>query len=239
LNSWQVRLPRDVGVVVVAGGQGTRLGGEVPKQFRLIGGVPMLLRALRPFVAHPEVARVAVALPADIVAAPPAWLSAVAGEGCVLVTGGAERTDSAMAAVAALPPGCAIVLVHDAARPFVERGMIDAVIARAREGRGAVPAIMVGDTLKRAADPLDGGVVAGTVPRDGLWRAQTPQGFPRAMLERAYRLARERGGGATDDAALVEAAGDPVCLVPGSAKNLKITTAEDLQLAECLAAWRT
>jgi 2-C-methyl-D-erythritol 4-phosphate cytidylyltransferase len=232
-------LPRDVGVVVVAAGQGTRLGGEVPKQFRLIGGVPMLLRALRPFVAHPEVVRVAVALPADIVAAPPAWLSAVAGEGCVLVAGGAHRTDSAMAAVSALPPGCAVVLVHDAARPFVERGMIDAVIARAREGRGAVPAIMVGDTLKRAADPLDGGVVAGTVPRDGLWRAQTPQGFPRAMLERAYRLARERGGGATDDAALVEAAGDPVCLVPGSAKNLKITTAEDLQIAECLAAWRT
>ncbi len=72
-----------------------------------------------------------------------------------------------------------------------------------------------------------------------LWRAQTPQGFPRSMLERAYRLARERGERATDDAALVEAAGDPVTLVPGSARNLKITTAEDLQLAECLAAWRT
>ncbi len=139
-------MPRDVGVVVVAAGQGTRLGGEVPKQFRLIGGVPMLLRALRPFVAHPDVVRVTVALPADIVAAPPAWLSAVAGEGCVLVAGGAERTDSAMAAVAALPATCAIVLVHDAARPFVERGLIDAVIARAREGRGAVPAVPVRDT---------------------------------------------------------------------------------------------
>jgi 2-C-methyl-D-erythritol 4-phosphate cytidylyltransferase len=231
-------LPRDVGVVVVAAGQGTRLGGELPKQFRLIGGVPMLLRALRPFVAHPEVARVAVALPADVVAAPPAWLSAVAGEGCVLVAGGAERTDSAMAAVAVLPPACTIVLVHDAARPFVERGLIDAVIARAREGRGAVPAVPVGDTLKQAADPATGGRVGSTVTRDGLWRAQTPQGFPRAMLEHAYQLARERGGTATDDAALVEAAGDLVTLVPGSARNLKVTTAEDLQLAECLAAWR-
>ena len=232
-------MPRDVGVVVVAAGQGTRLGGEVPKQFRLIGGVPMLLRALRPFVAHPDVVRVTVALPADIVAAPPAWLSAVAGEGCVLVAGGAERTDSAMAAVAALPATCAIVLVHDAARPFVERGLIDAVIARAREGRGAVPAVPVRDTLKKAAEPAAGGQVTATVSRLDLWRAQTPQGFPRSMLERAYRLARERGERATDDAALVEAAGDPVTLVPGSARNLKITTAEDLQLAECLAAWRT
>jgi 2-C-methyl-D-erythritol 4-phosphate cytidylyltransferase len=231
-------LPRDVGVVVVAAGQGTRLGGEVPKQFRLIGGVPMLLRALRPFVAHPEVVRVTVALPADIVAAPPAWLSAVAGEGCELVAGGAERTDSAMAAVTALPASCTIVLVHDAARPFVERGLIDAVIARAREGRGAVPAVPVRDTLKKAAEPAAGGQITATVSRVDLWRAQTPQGFPRAMLERAYRLARERGGRATDDAALVEAAGDPVTLVPGSARNLKITTAEDLQLAECLAAWR-
>ncbi|MFI5211194.1 MAG: 2-C-methyl-D-erythritol 4-phosphate cytidylyltransferase [Gemmatimonadales bacterium] len=232
-------MPRDVGVVVVAAGQGTRLGGEVPKQFRLIGGIPMLLRALRPFVAHPEVARVTVALPADIVAAPPAWLSAVAGEGCVLVAGGVERTDSAIAAVTALPSTCTIILVHDAARPFVERGLIDAVIARAREGRGAVPAIAVGDTLKQGADPSAGGQITSTVSRAGLWRAQTPQGFPRAMLERAYRLARERGGRATDDAALVEAAGDPVTLVPGSARNLKITTAEDLQLAECLATWRT
>lgn len=231
-------MPRDVGVVVVAAGQGTRLGGEVPKQFRLIGGVPMLLRALRPFVAHPEVARVTVALPADIVAAPPAWLSAIAGEVCTLIAGGAERTDSAMAAVAALPAACTIVLVHDAARPFVERGLIDLVIARAREGKGAVPAIPVGDTLKRAGDPAAGGGIAGTLDREGLWRAQTPQGFPRAMLEAAYRLARERGGGATDDAALVEAAGAPVTVVPGSARNLKITTAEDLQLAECLAAWR-
>ena len=222
----------------MAAGQGTRLGGEVPKQFRLIGGVPMLLRALRPFVAHPDVACVTVALPADIVAAPPAWLSAVAGEGCRLIAGGAERTDSAMAAVAALPAACGIVLVHDAARPFVERGLIDAVIARAREGCGAVPAIVVGDTLKRAADPAAGGRIEATVARDGLWRAQTPQGFPRPMLERAYRLARERGGGATDDAALVEAAGDPVMIIPGSARNLKVTTGEDLQLAEIIASWR-
>jgi len=134
------------------------------------------------------------------------------------------RTDSAMVAVAALPATCAIVLVHDAARPFVERGLIDAVIARARQGRGAVPALPVGDTLKQADELAAGGQITTTVSRVGLWQAQTPQGFPRAMLERAYRG---------------EAAGDPVTLVPGSVRNLKITTAEDLQLAECLTTRRT
>jgi 2-C-methyl-D-erythritol 4-phosphate cytidylyltransferase len=93
----------------------------------------------------------------------------------------------------------------------------------------------VGDTLKDAAPPERGGAIARTVPRDGLWRAQTPQGFPRQMLERAYAAARSQGVGATDDAALVEATGAPVTLVPGSEQNIKVTTAVDFRLAEWLA----
>jgi 2-C-methyl-D-erythritol 4-phosphate cytidylyltransferase len=150
----------------------------------------------------------------------------------VVVPGGAERADSVAAGLRALDPECTVVLVHDAARPFVGRPVIDAVIAHARAGEGAVAAVRVSDTLKQAAaeDPTR---VARTVPRDGLWRAQTPQGFPRAVLERAYAAAR--GEGATDDAALVERTGVSVRLVPDSPRNMKVTTPEDLALAELLA----
>jgi 2-C-methyl-D-erythritol 4-phosphate cytidylyltransferase len=225
-------LPRDVGVVVVAAGRGTRLGGETPKQFQPIGGVPMVLRAVRPFAAHPDVARVALVLPAADAAHPPEFLRGLAGSGLVVVAGGAERADSVAAGLRALGPECTTVLVHDAARPFVERPVIDAVIAHARAGEGAVAAVRVSDTLKEAS-AHDATRVGRTVPRDGLWRAQTPQGFPRAVLERAYAA---RGGAApTDDAALVERIGVPVRLVPDSPRNLKITTADDLALAELLA----
>lgn len=229
-------MPRDVGVVIVAAGLGTRLGGDTPKQFRPLAGVPMLLRSIRPFASHPDVRGLAVVLSAEAAAAPPAWLAELSGPALRLVPGGVERTDSAMAGMAALDPECGIVLIHDAARPFVERGVIDAVVARAREGKGAVPAVPVGDTLKDAAAPELGGAVTRTVPRDGLWRAQTPQGFPRAFLEQAYAAARASGKTATDDAALVEAIGAPVTLVAGSERNIKVTTALDLELAERLAA---
>jgi 2-C-methyl-D-erythritol 4-phosphate cytidylyltransferase len=226
-------LPRDVGVVVVAAGRGTRFGGETPKQYQPIGGVPMVLRAVRPFAAHPEVAQVALVLPPADAEAPPAFLCGVAGAGLVVVAGGAERSDSVAAGLRALGPECTVVLVHDAARPFVGREVIDAVIAHARAGEGAVAAVRVGDTLKQAAAE-DATRVARTVPRDGLWRAQTPQGFPRAVLERAYAAARDEGG-ATDDAALVERTGVSVRLVPDSPRNMKVTTSEDLALAELLA----
>jgi 2-C-methyl-D-erythritol 4-phosphate cytidylyltransferase len=226
-------LPRDVGVIVVAAGQGTRVGGETPKQYRPIAGVPMVLRAVRPFAAHPEVARVVLVLPAEDAAAPPAFLRDLAGAALVLVAGGAERTESVAAGLAALGPECTSVLVHDAARPFVERAVIDAVIAHARAGEGAVAAVRVTDTLKEA-DPQDATRVGRTVARDGLWRAQTPQGFPRAVLERAHAAA-DSAGAATDDAALVERTGVPIRLVPDSPRNLKVTTVEDLALAELLA----
>jgi 2-C-methyl-D-erythritol 4-phosphate cytidylyltransferase len=226
-------LPRDVGVVVVAAGQGSRLGGEVPKQFLPVGGIPVLLRAIRPFASHPEVARVVVVLAPAHAERPPEFLAPLAGSGLTIVAGGRERSDSVAAGLRALPSDCEIVLVHDGARPFVERSVIDAVIAHARTGEGAVAAVPVSDTLKQQAtdDPTR---VSGTVSRDGLWRAQTPQGFPRRLLEQAY--ARARQVPATDDASLVEACGATVRLVPDSSRNVKITTREDLALAEALAA---
>ncbi|MEP6745772.1 MAG: 2-C-methyl-D-erythritol 4-phosphate cytidylyltransferase [Gemmatimonadota bacterium] len=228
-------LPRDVGVVVVAAGQGLRAGEGGPKQFRPIAGVPMLLRSLRPFVAHPEVAEVVVVLPADIVASPPAWLAELGGGMLSCVAGGEERTDSARNGFAALSDKCVLALVHDGARPFIDRALLDRVIARARGGAGVVPALMVSDTLKKVTGTS--AEVAETVSRDGLYRAQTPQGFPIKMLRAAFAAQTSPGYLPTDEASLVEATGSGVVvLVEGSALNLKVTTPDDFILAEAIAA---
>jgi len=226
-------LPRDVGAIIVAAGKGTRLGGGPLKQYRLLAGVPVILRALRPFTSHPDIAQVALVLPPGEVTAPPDFLAELRGPGLLLVAGGAERRDSVAAGLAALQRDCAVVLVHDGARPFADRDVIDGVIQGARAGEGAIAAVRLSDTIKEA-DPSDPGRIARTVSRERLWRAQTPQGFPRALLERAH-ASGPRNGAATDDAALVEACGGVVRLVPDMPRNLKITTAEDFALAECLA----
>ena len=197
----------------------------------------MLLRSLRPFAGHPEVAHVAIVLPAASAATPPDWLGQLLGGTVSLVAGGAERQQSVAAGLAALPAGCSVILVHDAARPFVERAVIDGVIAAARAGHSALAAVQLSDTLKQTAE--DGRTVERTVPRKGLWRAQTPQGFPRQVLVAAHAAASSSAGHidspASDDAVLVERAGGRVVVVEDLATNFKITTADDLALAEAWA----
>ena len=217
--------------MLVAAGRGERIGGT-PKQYRPIGGVPMLLRALRPFAAHPEVLHTVIVLPPDDVAAPPSFLTDLAGPTLTLVAGGTVRTESVAAGLQSLPAACTVVLVHDAARPFPDPEVIAAVIREARQGHGAVAAVPITDTVKEIA-PDDARRVIRTVPRDCLWRAQTPQGFPRTLLAAAHR---EPAAGATDDAALVERLGAEVRIVPDSPRNLKVTTAEDLEWAELWAS---
>ncbi len=225
-----------MGAIVVAAGRGVRFGSETPKQYLPIGGVPVILWALRPFSSHPDVAQTVLVLPPDDAARPPAFLPAwnEAHSDLTIVAGGQHRGDSVRAGLAALRQECRIVLVHDGARPFAARGTIDAVIACARRGESAVPGVLLGDTLKEVAreDPTR---IACTRPRARLWRAQTPQGFPRQVLEQAHARAARAGRRATDDAALVEAMGLVVRLVPDSRNNIKITTPEDLALAELLA----
>jgi 2-C-methyl-D-erythritol 4-phosphate cytidylyltransferase len=228
-------LPRDVGAIVVAAGRGVRLGGETPKQYLPVGGIPIVVRALDPFTSHPEIVQVVLVLPPPDAANQPPFLSALSALSVFsIVAGGTHSGDSVRAGLAALRAECVIVLVHDGARPFVERRTIDAVIGLARRGDGAVPAIPLSDTLKEvsAADPTR---VARTRPRGRLWRAQTPQGFPRPMLEEAHARAARTGHRATDDSALVESMGFVVRLVPDSSNNIKITTPEDLALAKLLA----
>ncbi len=227
-------MPRDVGVVVVAAGEGRRFGGSVRKVYRELCGVPLLLYAVRPFASHPDVAHVTVVISPEDAAAPPEWLSSVAGSNLTVVAGGAERSDSVAAGLAALPESCSVVLVHDGARPLVGRAVIDAVMLRARAGVGAVAAVALRDTLKRSDPDSDPPRIQETIPRRHLWRAQTPQGFPRAMLVEAYRRAGAAGSQATDEASLVEATGAPVVIVPDSPSNIKVTTPDDLKLAERL-----
>ncbi len=222
-----------VGVVIPAAGRGERAGGETPKQFREIGHVPMLLRTLRPFTAHPRIDEIVVALPSTFVKAPPTWLIDLVGTRLRIVAGGATRADSVQVALEALSPGRDIVIVHDAARPFVSRETIDAVIVIAEQGDGAVPCIALADTVKRTVEGSD--AVLETVSRAGLWRAQTPQAFPVAMLRDAYGAVGAKTHEYTDDASLVEAHGGRVRIVPDLASNIKVTSPDDFLVAEALA----
>jgi 2-C-methyl-D-erythritol 4-phosphate cytidylyltransferase len=225
-------MPADVGVIVVAAGAGTRAGAEEPKQFRWVAGKPMLLHSVSTFQQRSDVGMVVCVLPRDRAGDPPPWLFQCDLERMLVSVGGMERSDSVANGLEDLPPELDIVVVHDAARPLVPPDVIERVIAQARRGTGAVPALPVTDTLKRASD---GGQVRETVSRAGLWRAQTPQAFPREMIVRAYVEARAAGVSGTDDAALCERIDLPVVLVAGSELALKITTEEDFARAEALA----
>jgi 2-C-methyl-D-erythritol 4-phosphate cytidylyltransferase len=225
----------DVGVIIVAGGKGTRLGGDELKQFRWIGGKPMLLHSLQIFHEREDVAMVVVVLPFEHVGDPPPWLFQCDTDRLLLSVGGRERSDSVRNGLEDLPDGISVVVVHDAARPFVTHAMIDSVIAEARAGNAAVPGIPVVDTLKRTG--ADGEVLE-TVDRAGLMRIQTPQAFPIAMIERANADAVQARVTATDDAALCERLGLRVVVVPGSERAMKITTEADFARAEALSILR-
>lgn len=223
----------DVGVIIVAAGAGTRVGSAELKQFRWVAGKPMLLHSVQRFHARADVAMVVCVLPRAHAGDPPPWLFQCETDRLLLSVGGRERQESVANGLEDLPPDVQIVLVHDAARPLVTDETIDGVIRAARAGKGAIAALPMVDTLKE----IDGdGRVVRTIVREGLWRAQTPQGFPRAMLERAHEAARRERVLVTDDAALCERLGEPVVIVLGSEQALKITEEADFARAEALAA---
>ena len=205
--------------------RGQRFGGALPKQYRELAGVPLVRRALLPFVAHPAVEAVRAVIHPDDRA-----LFDAASAGLDLlepVAGGASRQESARLGLESLEARAPRrVLIHDAARPFVDEALISRTLAALDAAPGAVPAVAVRDTLKRGAD----GRIAGTVSREGLWRAQTPQGFHYPEILEAHR--RFEGLELTDDAAVAEKAGLGVALVDGGEDNVKVTTEEDLRRAE-------
>jgi len=217
-----------VAALVMAAGRGQRLGGDDPKQYRRIGGVSVLTRSLALFASHPRVDRVLAVIhdddraryaeaTASLRLAPP-------------VSGGTTRQESVrlgLERLAADPPD--LVLIHDAARPLTPPAVVGRVIEALTASAGAIPALAVADTLKRGED----GRVTGTLPRTGLYRAQTPQGFRFPEILDAHR--RFAGAELTDDAAVAEAAGISVAMVPGDEAAFKITTADDLERARRLA----
>jgi 2-C-methyl-D-erythritol 4-phosphate cytidylyltransferase / 2-C-methyl-D-erythritol 2,4-cyclodiphosphate synthase len=213
--------------LVVAAGRGTRLGAPLPKQYLPLAGKPVLRYSLETLTNHPGIEAVRVVFNPDDAASYEA-----AARGLDLlppVAGGAARQDSVrlgLESLAAAPP--ARVLIHDAARPFLDRATIDRVLAALDEAPGAIPALPVKDTVKRGVS----GRVAETLDRSTLWRAQTPQGFDYATILAAHRAAQ--GSELSDDAAVAERAGLAVRLVAGSEANFKVTTAEDLEQAERL-----
>jgi 2-C-methyl-D-erythritol 4-phosphate cytidylyltransferase len=221
---------RDVGVVIVAGGASTRTGGEL-KQFTWVAGKPMLLHSLQLFQQRDDVALVVCVVPSRYAGDPPPWIFQSDAERLLLSVGGRTRAESVRNGLADLPQSCGIILVHDAARPLVPMAVLDRVVEAVRGGTSAIAALPVVDTLKAVDD--DGRIVR-TVPRDGLWRAQTPQGFPREVLLRAHRAALDGGYDATDDAALVELIGEPVAVVRGSERAMKVTEVGDFTRAEAL-----
>lgn len=222
---------RDVGVVIVAGGSGSRIGGGELKQFRWVAGKPALLHSVQAFMARADVAIVVVVLPRAYAADPPPWLFQCDVDRLLVSTGGAERHESVVNGLEDLPESVRIAVVHDAARPLVTDDTIERVIAEARKGHGAIAALPVVDTLKEV--DADGRILR-TVSREKLWRAQTPQAFPREQLEQAHVAARRDGVGATDDAALLERLGLPVVVVQGSERGLKITTEADFARADAM-----
>lgn len=225
----------DVGVVIVAGGAGTRAAGPAGelKQFRWVGDKPMLLHAVHAFQRRLDVALVVCVLPRSHAADPPPWLFQCDLDRLLVSTGGAERGESVWSGLEDLPDELAVAVIHDAARPLVTDATIDAVITEARKGHGAVAALPVVDTLKE----VDGhGRIVRTVDRSGLWRAQTPQAFPLRMIEHAYVMARRDQVVATDDAALCERLGLEVVVVKGSERALKVTEESDFARADRLSS---
>lgn len=220
-----------IAVVLVAAGRGERAGSaEGPKQYRPIGGRAVIARTLDIFLDHPEIAAISIAIhPGDA-----ALFAEAVGQlpdHVFTVPGGTTRQASTLLALRrleALDPE--IVLIHDAVRPFVSPELVAGVIEKAKNGVGALPALAISDTLKRAGPD---GRIAGTVERAGLFAAQTPQGFPfRAILDAHERAAENSRNDFTDDAAIAEWAGMPVEIVTGSPDNVKLTWARDIAMAD-------
>lgn len=222
-----------VGVVLPAGGSGTRMGGAPgtpAKQFRELGGAPVLVQTLRAFADHPAIAVAVVVVPAGEEGAVADQLAAFETE-AIVAAGGPTRQASVANGVRALPADVDLVLVHDAVRPFVSADVISRVVEAARQSGAAAAAVPVADTLRHGGS---GPLFGETVPREGLWAMQTPQAARRDWLVRA--TANAAGFVATDEVGLLQHAGHSVRIVEGDSRNVKLTRPSDWDLAEALWA---
>ncbi len=224
-----------VAAIIAAGGRGARLGTGTPKQLLLLGGRSMLERSVESFATSSRIDEIVTVVPPELAADPPPFLQR-ARKRLTVVAGGGRRQDSVANGFDALDGRADIVVVHDAARPFVTHGLIERTIDAAIEAGVAIPAVAAHDTIKEVR-PGAGRtrIVERTLSRDAIVLVQTPQAFRAAILGEAVALGR-RGVTVTDEASLAEQAGHEVRIVEGDPRNIKITTAEDLELARGLAA---
>ncbi len=222
--------------LIVAAGRGSRFGGDLPKQYCLVSAEPVIGLTLKAFADHPDITAIRVVIHPDDLDMYHQAVAGFSGSGDAVlldpVFGGASRQESVflgLQSLAEISPD--VVLIHDAARPFVSPAVIDRVLAALHDHPAVIPALAVNDTLKQRRNNT---IIAGTVERSQLVRAQTPQGFHYGDILAAHRLVRktEPDGEMTDDAAIAECAGLEVTIVDGSEENVKITTRQDLQLAE-------
>jgi 2-C-methyl-D-erythritol 4-phosphate cytidylyltransferase len=225
-----------VSAIIVAAGSGNRLGRGEPKAFVPLGGRTMLAWSIATIAKLNEVAELIITVPSGMEAAARRETTAAAVAIPVKITpGGAERQDSVRIALALTSAESEMVVVHDAARPLASAELFARCLDGAARVGGAIAAIPVADTLKR----VNGAAIVETVARAGLWQAQTPQAFRRALLIEAHRRAQHEQTAATDDADLVERAGGSVEVVESDGPNLKITTPSDLAMAESIIAGRS
>jgi 2-C-methyl-D-erythritol 4-phosphate cytidylyltransferase / 2-C-methyl-D-erythritol 2,4-cyclodiphosphate synthase len=217
-----------VSAIIAAGGRGLRFGGAEPKQLLLLRGEPILKRSVDAYLNCDLVSDIVVALPADLARRPLAYLQH-RSKPVTIVDGGERRRDSVANGFARASEHADIIVIHDAARPLVTDAVIRRTITAAAESGAAIAAQRARDTVKRIGD---GGTITATLPRDEIYLAQTPQAFRAAVLRDALRL----GSDATDEAMLAEQAGYVVRVVEGDPRNLKITTPDDLAMAEHLVA---
>jgi len=220
-----------VGVILPAAGAGNRFGGF--KQFQKFDNHTLMEYALQPFLEISEVHEIVVVVPQQHLEEALEHVSSFSStKRLAVVTGGARRQDSVRMGLNALSQDCSIVCVHDAARPFVTMGMITETIAACQDYDGAITAIPASDTLKKAS--TEENVIEKTIPRETIWQAQTPQTFRRAALEKALAAAEQDGITGTDEAFLLEQLNYKITIIPGSARNIKITTPDDWTIAEAL-----
>ncbi|MGE3334033.1 MAG: bifunctional 2-C-methyl-D-erythritol 4-phosphate cytidylyltransferase/2-C-methyl-D-erythritol 2,4-cyclodiphosphate synthase [Rhodospirillaceae bacterium] len=220
-------MPETCAALIVAAGRGQRFGGTGPKQYAPLKGSPLLRRTLKAFCDHPGVGPIAVAIHPDD---QDLFQAAAAGLPRVFpVAGGATRQESVRLGLEALTATAPdLVLIHDGARPVIGPGLIDRVIAGLKEAPGVLPVVPVIDTLKR----VDGATITATVSREHLVRAQTPQGFRFTEILEAHRA--HAGEALTDDASVLERAGQRVITVAGDETNIKVTTMDDLARANAM-----
>ncbi|MCM8757432.1 MAG: 2-C-methyl-D-erythritol 4-phosphate cytidylyltransferase [Candidatus Omnitrophica bacterium] len=218
-----------VGVVLVGGGKGRRLGQNIPKAIVSVNGQRLFLFSLRSFSQIPAVREIVLVLPRRWVKAGRKWTTSWKRVKKV-VAGGKERHQSVWKGIQQLSSECEIVLIHDVARPLVSKELIHRVIKGTRKYGACIPALPITDTVKQ----VEGSRVKMTLDREKLVAVQTPQGFIRQILEKAYRLAFQRNWFGQDDAFLVEQLSVPVSIIPGEEKNIKVTHPQDLALIKLL-----